>query len=69
MSFGLFKKNVIFFIFFYKYQERIFVYLKENFNFIPNIVHTDYVKVLYNIFQNKKIYENKILQGFCFFTI
>ena len=48
----------------YKFQDkinyqRIFTYLKENFNFIPNIVHTDYERPLYLTFMNKKIYEKK----------
>jgi hypothetical protein len=48
----------------YKFQdkinyERIFTYLKGNFNFIPNIVHIDYEKPLYMTFKNQKIYEKK----------
>lgn len=27
--------------------ERIFTYLKENFNFIPNLVYSDYERLLY----------------------
>jgi hypothetical protein len=56
----------------YKFQdkinyERIFTYLKENFNFIPKIVHIDYEKPLYMTFKNQKIYEKKITTVFCFF--
>ncbi len=35
----------------YKYNdaisfERIFIYLKDNYKFLPNFVHTDYKKIL-----------------------
>ena len=48
----------------YKFQDkinyqRIFSYLKENFNFVPNIVHTDYERPLYLTFMNKKILKKK----------
>ena len=54
----------IYYFILYKFQdkinyERIFTYLKENFNFIPNIVHIDYEKPLYMTFKNQKIYEKK----------
>lgn len=67
------EKKVKFFCFIlYKYQdhissERIFLYLKDNYNLNPNIVHTDYEKALYSIFINENILKKKILLGFCFF--
>ena len=57
---------------FYKYQdkisyERIFTFLKENYNFIPDIIHTDYEYSLYTVFDNKNIFNKKIIHVFCFF--
>ena len=56
----------------YKYQdhinyERIFLYLKDNYNLNPKIVHTDYEKALYSIFMKDNIFKHKILHSFCFF--
>ena len=56
----------------YKYQdkvsyERIITYLKENFHFLPKVVHTDYEYALYSVFDNKKIYENEVIHAFCYF--
>ena len=54
----------IYYFILYKFQdkinyERIFTYLKENFNFIPSIANTDYEQPLYMTFKNQKIYEKK----------
>ena len=56
----------------YKYQdhinyERIFTYMRDNYNLNPDIVHTDYEKALYMVFQKDNIYKKKILHGFCYF--
>ena len=65
------KVNIFCFVL-YKYQdhinyERIFLYLKDNYNLNPKIVHTDYEKALYSIFTKDNIFKHKILHGFCFF--
>ena len=57
---------------FYKYQDkitydRIFNFLKENYNFIPKIVHHDYEYALYSSLDNSKIFGEKILLAFCYF--
>jgi len=56
----------------YKFQDfisynRIIKYLKENYDFQPHIVHTDYEKALYINFLKNNIYDYKILQTICFF--
>ena len=55
-------KIINFFFVLYKYQdninyERIILYLKDNFNFNPKIVHTDYKKALYSIFIKENIFK------------
>ena len=50
---------------FYKYQDKIsyewiFRFLKENNNFEPTIVHTDYEYVLYSVFDKSNLFEKKI---------
>ena len=57
---------------FYKYQDkitydRIFNFLKENYNFIPKIVHHDYEYALYSSLDNSKIFGEKISHAFCCF--
>ena len=57
---------------FYKYSDiisykRIFSYIRDNFKFIPDIIHTDYEKSLYNAFLKENTSNKKILQTFCFF--
>ena len=56
----------------YKYQdkesyERILLFLKNNYNFNPQIIHTDYEYSLYSAFANKNIYNYEIYQIYCFF--
>ena len=56
----------------YKYQdiisyERIISFLKENYNFYPTLIHTDYEFPLYKAFDNKTIYEKGVIYVFCFF--
>ena len=56
----------------YKYQdiisyERIISFLKENYNFVPKINHTDYEYALYKAFDNTKIYEKGVIHIFCYF--
>ena len=51
---------------FYKYSDiisykRIFSYIRNNFQFISDIIHTDYEKSLYNIFIKENIFNKKIL--------
>ena len=56
----------------YKFQdiisyERIISFLKENYNFVPKIIHTDYEYALYKAFDNTKIYEKGVIHIFCYF--
>ena len=56
----------------YKYQdiityETIISFLKENYNFDPKIIHTDYEYALYKAFGNTKIYEKDVIHIFCYF--
>ena len=57
---------------FYKFQdkisyERIFRFLKDNYNFIPTIIHHDYEIALYSSFDNNKIFDEPITHVFCHF--
>ena len=56
----------------YKYQdiisyERIISFVKENYHFIPKIIHTDYKYALYKAFDNVNIYEKGVIHIFCYF--
>ena len=56
----------------YKYQdvisyERIISFIKENYNFIPKSVHTDYEYALYKAFDNVNIYEKGVIHIFSYF--
>ena len=58
----------------YKYQviisyERIISFLKENYNFVPKIIHTDYEYALYKAFDNINIYEKGVIHIFVIFII
>ena len=71
ISFLLVNATKIFCFVLYKFQDfisynRIIKYLKENYDFQPRIVHTDYEKALYINFLKNNIYDYKILQTICF---
>lgn len=66
------KDSVICCFIFYKNQdtisyERIFTFLRDNYNFYPKIIHHDYESALYKSFDNQKIFENKVIHVFCHF--
>ena len=41
--------------------------MRDNFKFLPDIIHTDYEKSLYNVFLKENIFNKKILQTFCLY--
>ena len=55
-----------------KYQDnecynKIFNYLVENFNFLPEIIHTDFEKSFYLVINNNKYFKDKIIHSKCIF--
>ena len=52
-----------------EYYNKLFNYLVENFNFLPEIIHTDFEKSFYLVINNNKYFKDKIIYSKFFFIL